>query len=120
VNVELGFDKYVNWKPRATRDWLHVDLYGFGDAGVMELSNFNYSGYFLANVAAAQPAAGYLSTLHTDAGIGAAFTIKKWGVFDRVRPITLRIDLPLFLNRPPFSNTDYSTVRYIVGINRAF
>ena len=115
VNAEIGFENYIRWAPRFTRNWLHVALYGFGDAGLMELSTFPSGAFYNGT-----PAPGYWSTLHADAGLGMAFTIKKWGFFDKAKPLTLRFDMPLFLNRPPYSNTDYATLRYVVGINRAF
>jgi len=121
ANVEIGFENYIKLSPRFTRNWLHANLYAFGDAGIMELSNFpaNLTGYggWVHN---ATPAPGQISSLHADAGIGAAFTIKNWGVFEKAKPLTIRIDLPLFLNRSPYDNTQYATLRYVVGINRAF
>lgn len=62
----------------------------------------------------------YWSDLHVDAGLGVAFTIKKWGVFDKAKPLTIRFDMPAFLNRPPYSNNQYATFRYVIGINRVF
>ena len=103
------------WKPRLLRNWLHANVYAFGDAGVMELSDFS-----TANIYNATPNATYWSNVHVDAGVGFAFTIKNWGVFDKAKPLTIRLDLPIFLNRPPYSNDQYATFRYVVGVNRAF
>jgi len=114
VNVELGFENYMPWHPRFFRKWLHANVYGFGDAGVMELSNFS-----AANIHTIAPT-NVWSTVHADAGVGVAFTIKSWGVFEKAKPLTLRIDLPFFLNRPPYGNDQYATLRYVIGINRAF
>ena len=60
------------------------------------------------------------SDVRVDAGLGAAFTIKNWGVFEKAKPLTLRIDFPFFINRAPYSNAQYITYRYVVGVNRAF
>lgn len=60
------------------------------------------------------------SDVHVDAGAGMAFTIKNWGIFEKAKPLTIRIDLPVFLNRPPYNNPQYATLRYVIGINRAF
>ena len=115
ASVELDFERYMPWQPRFFSKWLHASVYAFGDAGVAELSNFSAASYYDI-----QPS-GYLwSNLHADAGAGVAFTIKKWGVFDKARPLTIRLDLPVFLNRPPYSNDQYATLRYVVGIDRAF
>ena len=61
-----------------------------------------------------------LSSLRADAGIGSAFTWNWFGKFETVKPITLRIDLPLFLNHPSFEEPDYFKLRYVVGVSRAF
>jgi Peptidase family M1 domain len=115
VNVEVGLENYMPWKPHLLSNWLHANVYAFGDAGVMELSNFQ-QGY----INQITPNATYWSNVHVDAGLGFAFTIKSWGVFEKAKPLTIRLDLPVFLNRPPYSNDQYATLRYVVGINRAF
>jgi hypothetical protein len=114
ANVEVDFENYMPWHPRLTRNWLKANVYAFGDAGIMELSN--YSTY---NVAVISPTTTW-GTVHVDAGVGFAFTIKNWGVFEKAKPLTIRVDLPFFLNRPPYSNDQYATLRYVIGINRAF
>lgn len=114
VSAEIGFENYMPWRPRLTRNWLKANVYAFGDAGIMELSNYSqYDLHFIS------PTSTW-STIHADAGVGFAFTIKNWGMFEKARPLTIRVDLPVFLNRPPYSNDQYATLRYVVGINRAF
>lgn len=113
-NVEIDFDNYIPLRPRLTRNWLHVDAYAFADAGVIELSKFQQPDYYNA-----QPTTMW-SDLRIDAGVGFAFTIKKWGVFDKANPLTLRFDMPLFINRPPYTNPQYANFRYVVGVNRTF
>ena len=114
ANVEVGLEQLMPLRPKFTRNWLHMNVYGFADAGLMELSNYTNQ-----NIYAIYPTTMW-SNVHVDAGVGFAFTIKNWGVFEKAKPLTLRVDLPFFLNRPPYSNSDYFTFRYVVGINRAF
>jgi peptidase M1-like protein len=114
ANVELGFENYMPWHPRLLNKWVHANVYAFGDAGIMELSDFNSTNYYSISPS------GLISSVHVDAGLGFAFTIKNWGVFEKAKPLTLRLDLPIFLNRPPFSNDQYATLRYVIGVNRAF
>ena len=113
-NMEIGFENYIPYKPRLTRNWLHVSLYAFGDAGLAELSN-----YYTSSFQTIYPT-NMWSNVHVDAGAGMAFTIKNWGVFEKARPLTIRVDFPVFINRPPYDNPQYATFRYVVGINRAF
>ncbi len=114
VNMEIGFQNYIQWRPKLTRNWLHMDMYVFGDAGVMELSRYNPTNFHMT-----APTTTW-STIHADAGAGCAFTIKKWGVFEKAKPLTIRIDFPVLLNRPPYNNPQYAALHYVVGINRAF
>ncbi|MCB0698370.1 MAG: M1 family metallopeptidase [Chitinophagaceae bacterium] len=114
VNGEIDFDQYIPLKPKFTRKWLHIDLYAFGDAGVIEMnyvpSVANYWNVIPANT---------ISELRMDAGLGAAVTIKKWWKFTTAKPLTLRVDVPAWINKPPAANPDYFKMRYVVGINRA-
>jgi len=117
INAEVDFSNYFRWQPALTRNWLNVSLYAFADAGVMELGSYD--------VAAGQPAyeaapADRLSDLRVDAGLGAALTIKKWGPFEKARPLTLRFDMPVFLNRPPYGEPQYLGARWLIGVSRAF
>lgn len=114
ANAELDVDKYIPLKPKFTRNWLHVDLYAFADAGMIELSRAAN----LTNYWDAVPTTMW-SDIRIDAGIGAAFTIKKWWKFSKAKPLTLRVDIPAFLNRPPNANPDYFGLRYVIGVNRA-
>ncbi len=115
ANVEVDFDKYINLRPRITRKWLHADVYAFADAGVIELSSAaNLNNYW--NVT---PTTMW-SDLRIDAGLGVALTVKRWAIFPKAKPLTVRFDMPLFLNRPPYANPQYAAFRYVVGINRTF
>ncbi|MFI5170843.1 MAG: M1 family aminopeptidase [Chitinophagales bacterium] len=100
VSAELQFNRLFNFK---LIKFIKMEPYIFGDAG------------FIANQDLKN-----ISDLRADAGIGSAFTWSWFGPLETVKPITVRIDLPLFLNRPPFEEVDYFQLRYVVGINRAF
>ena len=54
----------------------------------------------------------------TDAGLGTTFTLFK--NIDNINPLTLRIDLPWFMNRPPFGENFLDFNRFVIGINRTF
>lgn len=115
ASAEVAFDRYINLRPRFTRRWLSADVYAFADAGMIELSNApNLNNYW--NVV---PTTMW-SDLRVDAGLGMALTIKRWGKFSKAKPLTVRVDVPAFLNRPPYANPQYVAFRYVVGINRTF
>lgn len=113
-SVEVDFDEYIPFKPKVIRDILHTDIYAFADAGIMQLSNPGASQYW--DIAPTTDMSG----LRVDAGIGMALTVKKLKWFDKMQPLTVRFDVPFFINRPPFANPDYVAFRYVIGINRSF
>jgi hypothetical protein len=106
INADLDIDGLVPLHPKKTKEWLKWNVYLFGDMGII---NYNDIDDELR-----------LADLRADAGIGTALTIKKWGRFDKIKPLTLRFDMPLFLNRPPSADPGFFKFRWIIGINRAF
>ncbi|HEU4716205.1 MAG TPA: hypothetical protein VFU15_00140, partial [Bacteroidia bacterium] len=84
----------------------HLDTYLFGDIGSI---NFNDPGEKLA-----------MSDFRADAGVGTALTIKRFPPLQTVKPLTIRFDMPLFLNSVPYVSQNYVQFRWVVGISRAF
>jgi aminopeptidase N len=113
INTEFDFTNYFRWKPAISRNWLRANIYAFADAGIIQLSRID-------PIDQALKATGNISDLRIDAGLGAAFTIYKWGVFDKAKPLTFRFDMPLLLNRPAFDRPQYLGARWLIGISRAF
>src|SRR5690606_1576812 len=108
LNVELDFKHLFNFRPKLTRDWLSADIYLFADAGFIELGQYDNSGTDFWHTVPAD----FISDFRMDAGIGTTFTIHKWGVFDKSKPLTIRFDMPLFINRPPFGHPQYFAPRW--------
>ncbi len=106
LNGELEFDDYFNFKPKALRKYLKLDLYFFGDIGTMLYRKNNNELEF--------------SAIRADAGIGSALTIKKFGILETPNPLTIRFDVPLFLNRPPFADPNFVQFRWVLSVQRAF
>jgi hypothetical protein len=46
--------------------------------------------------------------------------IKKWGKLEEIKPLNIRIDLPIFLSNAPFSEENNIKFRWLIGINRSF
>jgi hypothetical protein len=118
LNFEADFTNYIRFQPSFTKRWLRVNLYAFADAGLMELS-------YLKGLSAGKPAMNILPTnnvsdIRFDAGLGAAVTIKKWGVLEKAKPLTLRFDMPFFVSKPAPDQSSYIAPRWIVGVGRAF
>ncbi len=109
-NLELDFDRLIKFKKR--NKYVHLDTYVFSDIGMI-----------VYETSTGATATGSLSA---DAGIGSALTIKFPGT--TIRPLTLRFDMPLLINRIPFDDFDASQsilqnslgFRYVVGVGRSF
>lgn len=102
TSFELDFQNIINLKPKLTRNWLHIDTYLFADAGLVNKA----------------PNKLFLSNIYANAGAGMAFTIKKFGVLETLKPLTFRTDLPLIYSQK--IGKSYFKPRLIIGINRAF
>ncbi len=106
INAELEFNRFIPFNPKFLKNTFKLVTYLFGDAGMI---NSNKEGEVLA------PA-----NLRIDAGAGVALTINRWGVLETVNPLTIRFDMPFWLNRLPAGETDYFAFRWMLGVNRAF
>ena len=106
VSLEIDFDRLIPLRPSFTKKWLKADLYFFGDAGAIATNNSNKSIQF--------------TNLKSDAGIGTAFTIKKFGRLNAIKPLTIRCDFPFLLSSAPYAEKDYVKLRYVIGIGRTF
>ena len=102
VNIELEFDKYVKIKPKGLTKNIHMDMYGFFDAGILN--------YKVATK-------NYWSSFRMDAGLGTAMTI-KFTPYD-ITPLTIRADFPLWINTPT-AGENYANFRWVLSVNRAF
>jgi aminopeptidase N len=108
-NVEVDLDGLVAWKPGKLARYVHLDIYLFGDVGMMGYRE-NVNGQ--QRLKLAMPRA--------DAGAGASLTIKRFGPLVNIKPLTLRFDMPLLLSSLPASETEYVAYRYVIGIGRSF
>lgn len=106
LNFEVGFDRMIKWKkvPKFLKSF-DLDVYAFGDVGVMTFTDN------LGIERALKPM--------TDAGIGAAFTIKKFGPLQGVKPLVIRFDVPFYVSDAPSIDKNFK-FRWMIGINRAF
>ena len=105
-NAELEYDKLLGIRLPALGNIIQLKSYLFADMGLINYNTI-YEDFALTD-------------LRMDAGAGFALTIKKWGPLDLAKPITIRYDMPLFLNRPPSVDDDFFQFRWIVGISRVF
>ncbi|MDX9750658.1 MAG: M1 family metallopeptidase [Flavobacteriales bacterium] len=106
---ELDLDGLVKWRPGKLASVLHLDVYLFGDVGVM--------GY---RTAATDRDRLRLAAARADAGAGAALTIKRFGRFTGIKPLTVRFDMPFVLSAVPEAEADHVGFRYVVGVGRSF
>ena len=103
-NTEIDFSSYLPYNLRRK----NINAYLFADAGIIsseKISRNNYKDAF--------------TDVRADAGIGFTYTHKNWGPLETINPLVIRLDLPLFLNRP-ISDEEYLQMRWIVGIGKTF
>jgi aminopeptidase N len=101
-NLEIDFDRFIKIPAKGITKNIKVDTYFFGDVGSMAFAHRNKT---------------VLGAVRANAGIGSAVSL-KFSPLD-IKPLTLRFDMPLWLNSPP-AGEDYFEWRYVIGINRAF
>ena len=61
-----------------------------------------------------------LDDIKMDAGIGTIIQIKGFGPLNQVKPLNIRVDFPLFLNKIPNVENDHFKFRWLIGLNRSF
>ena len=106
LNAELEFNRLVRFNPRFLRNTFRFTSYLFGDIGMINVQPFE-AGYTFADFRA-------------DAGVGTALTVQRWGPLDMAKPLTIRFDMPVFLNRVPALEEDYLKFRWVLDVSRAF
>jgi hypothetical protein len=108
-NMEVEFQemfRFIGRKLPRISSVIGLQTYAFGDIGSI---NFNYVNESLA-----------MSDIRMDAGLGCALTIKRFPPLQTCKPLTIRFDVPLFINKAPYTSPDNVAFRWVIGINRAF
>jgi aminopeptidase N len=103
-NTEIDFTAYLPYSIRKH----NIASYIFADAGI--ITNDELTNESLKNL---------VNDLRADAGIGFTYTLRNFGPLETVKPLVIRFDMPLFLNRAPATDEDFLQMRWIIGINRA-
>ncbi|MFB6258148.1 MAG: M1 family metallopeptidase [Flavobacteriales bacterium] len=106
LNLELEFQDATGIRWRAADRYLDFASYLFFDAGLIDLNKRSSDAIW--------------GPIRMDAGIGAALTLERVGPVKDIRPITLRVDFPFFLNRTPAEDPRFFQYRWLLGISRAF
>ena len=98
-SAELEFSKYLAFAKK-----INMKNYIFADAGILNTNNLHETLAF--------------GNFRADGGLGTTFTLFK--NINNIDPLTLRIDLPWFMNRPPYGEDYFDFNRFVIGINRTF
>jgi len=106
VNFELEFDRWINIKPKFISKYFSLNTYLFFDGGIINYNKINEKLKF--------------ADFRMDAGLGTALTIKSWGALQKVKPFTVRFDMPFYVSHIPFEEKDNLKFRWILGVGRAF
>ncbi|MDP1727848.1 MAG: M1 family aminopeptidase [Bacteroidota bacterium] len=114
VNIEMDYDKFIPFKPRYFSNYLHIDSYLFFDAGFIRANNI---GPIDGNNGSIERV---ITPILACGGAGFALTIKKWGILEEIKPLTIRFDMPLYLSNAPYTEQENFKFRYQFGIQRCF
>lgn len=106
INAEIDFNRIVKVKKAKLRELFNLNTYLFADAGAITYINTNNKQQF--------------SNFRVDAGAGIAWTIKKWGVLQNIKPLTFRFDVPFFISHAPAASQKHFDFRWVIAINRTF
>jgi hypothetical protein len=105
INAELDFQKLSPFAFSSLKKFLQYRIYAFADAGIINTNSPD------KNLVLAKPRA--------DAGIGTSFTIKHNKNINNQNPICIRIDFPMWMNRPP-AESDFFEFRWLLGLSKTF
>jgi len=102
-NTEVDFTDYLPYLIRKH----NISSYLFADAGAISSEKINKDNF--KNV---------FTDYRADMGIGFTYLFKNFGSLENIKPILIRFDMPLFLNRAPATDKDFIQMRWLIGINR--
>ena len=106
ISAELEFHKTLP----VLKEQNKLKTYLFADAGLIN-----------TNEVSAQNFENSFTEIRADAGVGVALTIDRWGALEMARPLTLRLDFPMALNKYPYVDESYFQLnRFVFGVGRAF
>lgn len=106
-NTEIEFGElFSTLNPKFLKNSLKIQPYLFGDVGAIN-TNYTYESFKMSDVM-------------FDAGVGTTVSIVRWGPLYNIKPLTIRFDMPLFINRLPYAEKDYFQFRWMIGVSKAF
>ncbi|MFO8054460.1 MAG: M1 family metallopeptidase [Bacteroidales bacterium] len=105
VNQELSTARIFQPLPPKLRKFLQIDLYAFYGLAILDNASISSLPDF--------------SRLYMDAGIGTQLDIRQWWQFDKLKPLTLRFDMPLFLNIKPKDEKKHFKFRWLLGVEKS-
>ncbi|MFN5517452.1 MAG: M1 family metallopeptidase [Bacteroidota bacterium] len=105
-SAECYLHRLIRFQPKHTRNSFSLKPYLFADAGTMMYRNNK------GDQLVAAPRA--------DAGAGVLLVIKRFWYLDEVDDLTIRFDMPLWLNRPPFEESEFVKMRWLLTVRQSF
>lgn len=106
INTELEFGKIFKLHSNYLKNNYKLVPYLFADAGIINNNAANVNLMF--------------SNVMADAGLGFSLTILRWWKLQTAKPLTIRFDIPLFINRLPYVEKHFVQFRWLIGVSRAF
>lgn len=126
LNAELDIDRIILWKPKKMKNIFHIDLYLFADVGwgkeaksieVESLENIPISEAFSFQDPIFNSSE---DKILADAGVGVALTLKKISKKSVIKPFTIRLDAPFWVNKGKIMQQKNVESRWVFGLYRSF
>lgn len=102
---EIPWTALIPLQVKSVEKYLNVSSYFFGDVGMINSNNTT------GDISWADARA--------DAGIGAKIDVFQWWNFTDLKPVSIRFDVPFWLNSPP-PTQEYFEFRWLIGLSKTF
>ena len=102
---EIPWTSLIPLQVKSVEKYLNVSSYLFGDIGMINSNNPEDELEW--------------ADARADAGIGAKIDVFQWWNYTDLKPISIRFDVPFWLNSPP-PTQEYFEFRWLIGLSKTF
>jgi len=114
ANIEAGLGRLIKLSNRI----FQIEPYLFFDAGIIQ-SDKKILNDRAISASVINPNETITSKIMASSGTGIIFSIKRWYIFNDLKPLNIRIDAPVYLSNAPYEESNNLKFRWLIGINTA-
>jgi len=114
----VSYNTEYSWSGWLPSSWVNnsfytLDSYLFFDGAIFNTGTFHAIKELPEAVSSSTEA-------RADAGAGICMTWKKWGNFEKISPLTIRVDFPFYLSHRPYAGISNLSGNWVLGIQKSF